>query len=94
MNLFTQNWWCQARPGADGALLALKLNPLLVESRETSLAPAVQGELPGGVKGVVGHLNRRYRIRTGPHHPDVAGLDALCEATAYVAERIRRECEE
>lgn len=27
-------------------------------------------------------------------YPDVAALGALCEATAYVAERIRRECEE
>jgi hypothetical protein len=170
------------------------VTPLLADVYETDLEPAVQGALPGGVEGVVGHLayrlgssfhfnlaltgvpvstafvprlictrrhrvvrsdewnafdvrqsrlwtestalDRRYEITAAPYqdpiwlrrlfspefvdwlasepppdfsfelaygllvgsveenYPGLAAFDALCEATAHVAEHVRSECEE
>lgn len=80
----TKRYEVSASPYQDQNWLRQLFSPELVDWLATAPPADFSFELAYGL--LVGSIEENY--------PDVAGLDALCEATAHLADRIRRECEE
>jgi hypothetical protein len=82
--VLSRRYEISASPYQDPNWLRQLFSPEFVDWLASEPPPDFSFELAYGV--LVGSIEENY--------PDVAALDALCEATASVAARIGRECEE